>query len=134
MDKDEKLISIRCHPNYRGKGFPWYDWAVIRFKDDNGDETDFPSRILSCIPRYGSSGTESPTYDIVIQCCDEPTGRESQLFTEWSFNKDFYVVSTTAIVGLCFVLVSSEIDGTVLVVKDRSEWASTFYDAASFDY
>jgi hypothetical protein len=134
VDKDEKLISIRCHPNYRGKGFPWYDWAVIRFKDDNGDETDFPSRILSCIPRYGSSGTESPTYDIVIQCCDEPTGRESQLFTEWSFNKDFYVVSTTAIVGLCFVLVSSEIDGTVLVVKDRSEWASTFYDAASFDY
>ena len=99
---------------------PWYNWAIIRFKDDNGDETDYPSQILSCILRHNSSGTETPTFDIVIQCCDEPTGRESQLFTEWYFNKDFYVVSTTTIVGLCFVLVSSEVDGTVLVVKDRS--------------
>ena len=22
---DEKLVSIRCHPNYRGKGYFWYD-------------------------------------------------------------------------------------------------------------
>ena len=133
VDTDEKLISIRCHPNYRGKGSPWYDWALIQYEFDNGDVIDFPSRIVSCIPRFTSSGMET-SCDLVVQCCSKPSGRESLLFTEWYFKKDFHVVSATAIVRLCFVLVSSEVDGTVLVVKDKLDWASTFYDAASIEY
>ena len=26
---DEKMVSIRCHPNFRGKGYSWYDWAFV---------------------------------------------------------------------------------------------------------
>ena len=74
------------------------------------------------------------TYDLVVQFCDEPSGRESLLFTKWLFNIDYYVVSATALVGLCFVLVSSEADGKVLVVKDRPEWASICYESASVVY
>ena len=44
------------------------------------------------------------------------------------------MVSATALVGLCFVLVSSEADGKVLVVKDKPEWSSIFYDSANVVY
>ena len=129
------MISIRCHPNYRGKGFAWYDWAFIRFEDDSGQTRDYPCRILSCIPR-NNLGNESPsdTFDLVVQSCGQPTGRESILFTEWSFSRDFYIVPATALVTLCFVLVSNPTDGSVLVVKDKSQWASNFYDAAQIVY
>ena len=73
-------------------------------------------------------------YDLVVQSCGQPTGRESILFTEWSFNRDFYVVPATALVALCFVLVSNPADGSVLVVKDESLWASNFYDATQTVY
>jgi hypothetical protein len=128
----EKLICIRCHPNYRGKGFCWYDWAFIRFEDDRGQMRDYPCRILSCIPR--KLGGNETTFDLVVQSCGQPTGRESILFTEWSFNRDFYVVPATALVTLCFVLVSNAADGSVLVVKDKSQWASNFYEAAQTVY
>jgi hypothetical protein len=132
---NEKMIRIRCHPNYRGKGFAWYDWAFIRFEDDSGQTRDYPCRILSCIPR-NNLGNESPsdTFDLVVQSCGQPTGRESILFTEWSFSRDFYIVPATALVTLCFVLVSNPTDGSVLVVKDKSQWASNFYDAAQIVY
>jgi hypothetical protein len=132
-DDGERLISLRCHPNYRSKGYPWYDWAIIRTENNDGSEAEYPSRILSCIPRFNDAENEM-TYDLVVQFCDEPSGRESFLFTEWLFNSDYYVVSATALVGLCFVLVSSEVDGKVLVVKDRAEWASTFHECASVVY
>ena len=28
---DEKMVSICSHPNFRGKGYSWYDWALIRY-------------------------------------------------------------------------------------------------------
>ena len=101
---------------------------------------EFPSRIVSCIPRptssiiAGGDKTETTTtFDLIIQCCGAPTGRESFLFTEWTFEKEFYV-SSEAIVGLCFVLGSPDIDSNVLVVADRETWASMFYESASVDY
>ena len=133
VDNGERLISLRCHPNYRSKGHPWYDWAIIRTENDDGSEGDYPSRILSCIPRVAGVGNDM-TYDLVVLCCSHPSGRESFLFTEWLFNTNYYVVSATALVGLCFVLVSSEAEGKVLVVKDKPEWSSTFYDSANVVY
>lgn len=132
VDSGERLISLRCHPNYRSKGHPWYDWAIIRTENDDGSEEEYPSRILSCIPRVGAGG--DMTYDLVVQFCSKPSGRESFLFTEWLFDTDYYVVSAMALVGLCFVLVSSEAEGKVLVVKDKTEWSSIFYDSANVVY
>ena len=132
---DEKLVSLRCHPNYRGKGYSWYDWALVRFVNDDGQEDEFPSRVMSCIPRQSSiAGMETTTYDIIVQCCSEPSGRESYLFTEWTFDKKFYVVSAEAIVRLCFVLESPDLDSGVLVVTDKEEWASYFYESATVEY
>ena len=71
---------------------------------------------------------------MVVQFCDKPTGRGSFLFTEWYFNTDYYLVSATSLDCLCFVLASSEADGKALVVKDMSEWASVFHEAASAKY
>jgi hypothetical protein len=134
VGEGERLISLRCHPNYRSKGYPWYDWAIIRTENPkDGTEEEYPSRILSCIPRIAGDGN-GMSYDLVVQFCSHPSGRESFLFTEWLFNTDYYVVSATALVGLCFVLVSSEADGKVLVVKDKTEWSSIFYDSASVVY
>jgi hypothetical protein len=64
----------------------------------------------------------------------KPTGRRSFLFTERFFNTDYYVVSATSLVHLCVVLVSLEADGKVLVVKDKSEWASVFHEVTSAKY
>ena len=100
---------------------------------------------MSCIPRPGGRRTiaggdetgvetETPTFDLIIQCCGAPTGRESFLFTEWTFERDFYIVSSEAVVGLCFVLQSSEVDSNVLVVTDRERWATLFYESALVDY
>ena len=129
VDSKEKCISIRAHPNFRGKGFPWYDWALIRFEDDDGNLDDFPCRIMSCIRRQGHTAEES-TFDLVVQSCSKPTGRESILFTEWTFNKEFHVVASTALVSLCYVLVDGwELTDTVFVVKDKGKWASLFYNS-----
>jgi hypothetical protein len=133
---DEKMVSICCHPNFRGKGYSWYDWTLVRYEDEHGNEKEYPSRVLSCIPRYSSiAGIETTTFDQIIQCCGKPTGRESFLFTEWNFQKEFHVVSSEAIVGLCFVLGEPEQqDSDVLVVSDKEKWASMFYESARVDY
>ena len=133
---DEKMVSIRCHPNFRGKGYSWYDWALIRYEDDDGNEKEYPSRVLSCIPRQSrNAGIETDAFDLVIQCCGKPTGRESFLFTEWTFQKEFHVVSSEAVVSLCFVLGSpKQPDSNVLVVSDKLKWASMFYESAMVDY
>ena len=139
INTDEKMVSIRCHPNYRGKGYPWYDWALIRYEDDDGNDKEYPSRVVSCIPRHSSvAGIETTTFDLIIQCCAKPEdgeGRESFLFTEWTFSKEFHVVSSEAIVGLCFVLPSPGVDDSnVLVVTEKEKWASMFYESANVDY
>jgi hypothetical protein len=134
-ETDEKMVSIRCHPNYRGKRYSWYDWALIRYEDDDGNEMEFPSRVVSCIPRHSSiAGIEKTTFDIIIQCCGKPTGRKSLLFTAWTFEKEFHVVSSEAVVSLCFVLQGSDLDSDVLVVTDRQKWPSMFYDSTKVDY
>ena len=134
-ETDEKMVSIRCHPNYRGKGYSWYDWALIRYEDEDGNETEFPSRVVSCIPRHSSiAGIEKTTFDLIIQCCGEPSGRKSFLFTAWTFKKEFYVVSSESVVGLCFVLQGPELDSDVLVVTDKLKWPSMFYESTKVDY
>ena len=74
---DEKMIAIRCHPNFRGKGYAWYDWVIIRYEDADGIKTEFPSRVLSCVPRHstGIDGIETITFDLIVQCCGERTGQ-----------------------------------------------------------
>jgi len=127
----EKCISIRAHPNFQGNGYPWYDWAFAQFEDDEGNLLgDFPCRIVSCIHRHGADSRENMTFDLVVQSCNEPTGRESILFTEWTFNRKFHVVSSTALVSLCYVLVDGcELMDIVFVVKDKEKWASLFYES-----
>ena len=136
-ETNEKMVSIRCHPNYRGKGYCWNDWALIRYVYDDGDVKDFPSRVVCCcIPRHNIiDGVETTTFDLVVQCCGEPTGRESFLFTEWTFNKTFHVVSSEAVVQLCFVpLESTTPDSDVLIVSEKEKWVSLFYELAMVDH
>ena len=134
----ETYISLRCHPNYRGEGNPWYDWAIIETEDDDGiSQGRFPSRILCCIPRHVKGGAaDETTFDLIVQFCDKPSGRDSILFTEWIFNPTYYIVPATALVRLCFVIMSLEkADGNVVVVvRDKLEWASLFQVAASATY
>ena len=123
---DEKMVSIRSHPNYRGKGYAWYDWALIRFVDDDGNKSEYPSRIVSIIPRQGSVDTgdeTTTTFDLIVQCCGKPATRQQSflLFTQWTFDKKFHVVSSEAIVGLCFVLGSPVGDSDVLVVTGKKK-------------
>ena len=107
---DDRVISLRCHPNYREKGHPWYDWVLVRTEDDNGNDEEYPSRVVSCNRRFDVKYNEIT-----------PTGRESFLYTEWNFSPKFYVLPATALASLGFVLVSSEAHGTVLVVNDRQD-------------
>ena len=134
---DEKMIAIRCHPNFRGKGYAWYDWVIIRYEDEGGIKTKFPSHVLSCVPRHsiGIDGIETITFDLIVQCCGERTGRKSFLFTAWTFEEDFHIVSSDAVVDLCFILQGPELGaGDVLVVTDRLKWAPMFYKSARVDY
>ena len=125
-----KCISIRAHPNFRGNGYPWYDWALVQFEDNEGNlPGDFPCCIVSCIHRCGEPD-EAMTFDLVVQSCNKRTGRESVLFTEWTFDRKFHAVSSTALVLLCYVLVDGcELTDTVFVVKDKEKWASLFYES-----
>jgi hypothetical protein len=93
----EKMICI-C--------YPWYDWALIQFELSTGVKKDFPCRVVACVPRQTNNGF---SFDLIVQSCHEPTGRESFLFTEWSFRKEFHVVSATALVTLCLVLCSCDV-------------------------
>ena len=132
----ECLIHIRCHPDYRRNG-PWYDWALIRFEDDAGNCTDYPSRILACIPRQQQQNhtvhptEDAPLFELVVQCCSVPTDaqRSLLLFTAWEFCHDFYVVEASALVGACFVVPACSDMSRVLVVQDRSQWPSLFLKA-----
>ena len=127
-----KMISVRCHPKYHGKINAWYDWGFVRFEEEHGQMHNCPRQILSCIQR--NIGGNVTKFDLVFQSCGQPTGRESILFTQWSFNRDLNFVPATALATLCFVLVSNPADRSVLVVKYRSLWASNFYDAAQTIY
>jgi hypothetical protein len=91
---------------------------------------------VSCIPRHSCiGGIETTHFDLIIQCCDKRTGRESFLFTKWTFKKEFNVVSSEAMVGLCFVQnYPNHADADVLVATDRDKWASMFYDSAIVHY
>jgi len=145
---EELLIAIRCHPNYRGAG-AWYDWAYIRFEDDNGIMTDYPSRIVSCVIRtnplaeeqhanlnvdHNAQEAPQPEFDLVVQCCTTTTGHESLLYNEWTFVTDFYVVSANAVVASCFVLSACFDNSRVLVVKDETTWSTLFYAGAHMEY
>jgi hypothetical protein len=129
----EAIITLRCHPNYRGEG-AWYDWAVIRFIDDNDVSTDYPSRIVACIPKVLDGESNSIKFDLIVQCCTHKTGQESILYyTAWMFDVAFYVVPGSALVSACFVLKASDTDfDRVLVVLDNSLWATKFYAAANY--
>jgi hypothetical protein len=96
----------------------------------------YPSRVVSIIPRSGTSiaGIEQSTFDLIIQCCGELAGRQSFLFTQWTFKKEFHVVSSEAVIGLCFVLEGPDDDSDVLLVTDKEDWASMFYESAMVDY
>ena len=103
--------------------------------DNDGHKSEYPSCVVSIIPRHRSIKTENETtttFDLIIQCCGEHAGRESFLFTQWTFNKKFHVVSSEAIVGLCFE--SPIVDSDILVVTDKEKWASMFYKSALVDY
>lgn len=129
---NECLIHIRCHPDYRSNG-PWYDWAFIRFEDDAGNCTDYPSRILACVPsqqfHHGPISSTDVKFELVVQCCSVPTDVQSLLFSEWEFCRDFYVVEASALVGACFVLTACSDMSKVLVVRERSQWPSLFLQA-----
>jgi hypothetical protein len=118
----ECLIHIRCHPDYRSTG-AWYDWAYIRFEDNAGNCTDYPSRVLACVPRQDG---DHVTFELVVQCCSAPTDVQSLLFSEWEFCRDFYVVETSALVGTCFVFMACADMNRVLVVRERCQWPSLF--------
>jgi hypothetical protein len=90
---------------------------------------------VSCIPRCSSiDGIEKTTFDLIIQCCGDPSGHKSFRFTAWIFKKEFYVVSSESAVGLCFVFQGPELDSDVLVVTDKLKWPSIFYVLTKVDY
>ena len=144
---EQLLIAIRCHPNYRGEG-AWYDWAIIRFEDEAGLITDYPSRVVSCVIRTqplpephvngnvedSHTQTPQPEFDLVVQCCTTTTKHESLLYDEWMFSTDFYVVPATAVVASCFVLSACFDKSRVLVVKDETTWSNLFYAGANMEY
>jgi hypothetical protein len=115
--RKQKMICIRCHPNFRGKEYPWCDWALIQFELSTGVKKDFPCHVLAYVPRQSDNGT---TFNLIGQSCHKPTGCQSFLFTEWSFRKEFHVVSATPLVALCLVLCSSsDLNGNVLVINKQ---------------
>lgn len=144
---EQLLIAIRCHPNYRGEG-AWYDWAIIRFEDEAGLITDYPSRVVSCVIRTqplpepqvngnvedSHTQTPKPEFDLVVQCCTTTTEHESLLYDEWMFSTDFYVVPATAVVASCFVLSACFDKSRVLVVKDETTWSNLFYAGVNMEY
>jgi hypothetical protein len=89
---------------------------------------NYPSKILSWIPRHRDG---KDTFDLIIQCFGEATLCKSFLFTEWTFKPDLYAVEASAIVTLCLVFPSTSDGSKVLFVRDRSDWASQFCDAAN---
>ena len=67
--------KFRAHPNYRDAG-PWYDWAVLRFVSDDGEEeeSDYPCRILLFYKDPRPSNESSANYSgirAVVQATDE---------------------------------------------------------------
>jgi hypothetical protein len=81
---------------------------------------------VSFTPRRSSiDGIEKTTFDLIILCCDEPSGRKSFLFTAWTFKKEFYVVSSESVISLSFVRQGPELDSDVLVDTDKLKWPST---------
>jgi hypothetical protein len=119
---NKKMISIRCHPNYRDKGIAWYDWLFIRFEEEHGQPRNEPCRILSCTPRNNGGKLwrtnwlrVHPLHGVVFQ-------------------QGLLHCSSNSTCHLCFVMVINPADGSVLVVKDKSLWASNLHETAQTVY
>ena len=52
---------LRAHPNFRRNG-PKYDYASVRFADDDNIETDYPSKLLCFFQ------TSTGTFALVLPC------------------------------------------------------------------
>ena len=83
----EKMICICCHPNFRGKGYPWYDWALIQFELNTGVKKDFLCRVLACVPRQtDNTGTtltslsKAVTNQPVASRSSSPSGHSERNF------------------------------------------------------
>lgn len=53
-DDENRRVTLRCHPNYKGEG-PWYDWIVVKFDhggsifQDHPDlEPEYPHECVPC--------------------------------------------------------------------------------------
>ncbi len=79
----KKMICIRCHTNFRGKGYPWYDWALIQFELSAWVKKDFPCCVLACVPRQSDNGT---TFDLIVQNCHKPVASRSSSRSDCSRN------------------------------------------------
>jgi hypothetical protein len=115
-------FTFRCHPCYQSDG-PIYDWMKVIF--DESPPTSYPCRLASVVVLPNAA----EPYQLVVQSATARTYKDSTLLTEWTFAKDFYVISPDAIEGPCFVITISPNGDKILETLSYDEWPGKFTDA-----
>ena len=87
--------------------------------------TSYPCRLASVVVLPNAA----EPYQLVVQSATARTYKDSTLLTEWTFAKDYYVISPDAIEGPCFVITISPNGDKILETLSYDEWPGKFTDA-----
>jgi len=126
-------VQFRAHPNYQSNG-PWYDWAWVRYEDDEGTQ-DVPAKFLGFVT-FGQGQRFA-----IIHPCEYHGKQYSVLMTKWklSYRRErgmetpvpaYDLVPTNTIVGDVFVIPDDN-NVDIVTILDYSEWANEFCDHKS---
>ena len=114
---------FRCHPCYQSNG-PIFDWmnVVFEHKTNKSKTQTCPCRLAAVVLHT----TNEDRFQLVVQCAQNRTGRDSVLFQEWHWSKQYSVISPATIEGPCFVVSIKDDTSTILQTKSRHLWPTEF--------
>ena len=114
---------FQCHPCYQSNG-PIFDWmnVVFEHKTNKSKTQTCPCRLAAVVLHT----MNEDRFQLVVQCAQNRTGRDSVLFQEWHWSTQYSVISPATIEGTCFVVSIKDDTSTTLQTKSHHLWPTEF--------
>ena len=90
----------------------------LNIKQTNQKRKTCPCRLSAVVLHT----TNEDCFQLVVQCAQNQTGRDSLLFQEWHWSQQYSVTSPATIEGPCFVVSIKDDTSTILQTKSRHLW------------
>ena len=113
----------------------WYDWAGVKFYNEDGGYSYYPSKILLFL----KDDDESSQYNnlmAIVQCSENedksfPSDKIYRIVDRCVLNDDYYMVDVDIIDDTCYVIPDinesgHESDKSVIIVHPMNTWGDEF--------